>query len=257
MKNWNPLGLLTLDSEMVELFEAVDSVWLRFFDEWQPRRFRFPTLMSLSDLNRAQGLFGPGHLKIEGSLSLCPLSTLPFFVHFQDRELAHPTFATACVEVSRPIQNAKAFMNQMQFFVRELVIVGTSTEVEAFHTAVQGRADVLLGALGLKGKWRVAENSAAPAGLATFGDLLEPPKRDYFLNETTALVSLRAHGQRMAKAFGLTIAGEPAFTASLGVGLERLMGALWEAYGPRRELWPEGVREVLEGRWEAAAMPME
>ncbi|MFI7442685.1 hypothetical protein [Nonomuraea indica] len=61
-----------------------------------------------------------------------------------------------------------------------------------------------------------------------------------------AVVSVNYHKEHFGAAFGIREAGrEPAHTACLGVGLERLLLALRHAHGPTPRHWPAPVRDAL------------
>jgi seryl-tRNA synthetase len=64
----------------------------------------------------------------------------------------------------------------------------------------------------------------------------------------TALCSFNYHEEHFGKAFGIVRAnGEPAHTACMGFGLERVALALLGAHGFSLERWPEAVRIELWG----------
>ena len=141
---------------------------------------------------------------------------------------------------------------RMQMFrMHERVFIGAADDAEAFRAGWVERAQALASLLGLP-------HAIAPANDPFFGrigrvmarsqlqgalklELLVPLASDTC---PTACVSFNLHLTKMAQAFGLTLPdGQPAHTACVGFGLERLALAVLRHHGTEARCWPEALRQ--------------
>jgi seryl-tRNA synthetase len=66
------------------------------------------------------------------------------------------------------------------------------------------------------------------------------------VEQPTAVCSFNFHQQHFGSTFAIMTAdGEPAHTACLGFGLERVVMALFKAHGFNAGRWPDTVRQRL------------
>jgi seryl-tRNA synthetase len=140
------------------------------------------------------------------------------------------------------------------FHQREIVRIGAPAEVQAWRDAWRDRAVELLGSLGLDVELDVASDPF----FGRSGRMLAASQREQQLKfevltqiagpEPTAVASFNYHQDHFASAYEIELAdGEPAHTACLGFGLERIAIALFRVHGFEVGSWPAVAREVL---WE-------
>lgn len=144
---------------------------------------------------------------------------------------------------------------RMQSFrQREYVRIGTPEMVRAHRDLWLERAQEMMRAVQLPARAEVANDPF----FGRAGKMLAANQRDQALKfevvvpicsveKPTACVSCNYHQDHFGLAFDIRTAdGEPAHTACVGFGLERITLALFRTHGfdPRR--WPDGVRATLE-----------
>jgi seryl-tRNA synthetase len=138
------------------------------------------------------------------------------------------------------------------FHMRELVRIAEPSAVVAWRERWRDRSLELLLGLGLD----VAFDVASDPFFGRAGRMLAASQRQQALKfeilapiggpEPTAVASFNYHEDHFTSAFGLEMAsGEPAHTACLGFGLERIALALVRAHGLEPQTWPAEVRAEL------------
>jgi seryl-tRNA synthetase len=143
---------------------------------------------------------------------------------------------------------------RMRFFrVREFVRMGTPEHVAAFREKWQQRAPELLRGLGLDVVTDIANDPFFGRG----GRMLAATQREQALkheflvhvSSTTnrsAVSSVNYHEDHFGTAFNILLPdGRHAFSACVGLGLERIVLGLFRAHGPVLADWPADVRERL------------
>ncbi len=143
---------------------------------------------------------------------------------------------------------------RMQAFrQREHVRIGTPEQVTAWRNVWVERARGFVARLALDARLEVANDPFFGRG----GKLLAQNQRDAELKfevvtpivsavHPTAVISLNYHQDHFGTIYGITSDhGEPAHTACIGFGLERITLALFKQHGFDRALWPASVREAL------------
>jgi seryl-tRNA synthetase len=140
------------------------------------------------------------------------------------------------------------------FHQREVVRIGEPEVVRAWRESWRERALELLGGLGLQVEFDIASDPF----FGRSGRMLKASQREQELKfevltkitepGKTAVASFNYHQDHFAEVYGLECAnGEPAHTACLGFGLERIAIALFVAHGYDLDGWPAEVGERL---WE-------
>jgi seryl-tRNA synthetase len=140
------------------------------------------------------------------------------------------------------------------FHQREIVRLGEPQIVQAWRDAWREHALELLGGIGLE----VELDLASDPFFGRSGRMLTASQRAQELKfevltpiagpEPTAVASFNYHQDHFASVYGLRCAdGEPAHTACLGFGLERITIALFATHGFDLDAWPAEVGERL---WE-------
>jgi seryl-tRNA synthetase len=145
-------------------------------------------------------------------------------------------------------------MRQQMFHMRELVRLGEPETVQSWRDAWRDRALELLRGLGLDAEFDVA----ADPFFGRAGRMLASSQKEQELKfeilvpiadpDKTAVASFNYHQDHFSALYGITTAdGQPAHTACLGFGHERIVLALLKTHGLDVAAWPAPVREALWG----------
>ncbi|HEY5294719.1 MAG TPA: amino acid--[acyl-carrier-protein] ligase [Gaiellaceae bacterium] len=139
------------------------------------------------------------------------------------------------------------------FHQREIVRIGEPEVVAVWRDAWRDRSVALLLAVGLDARFDVANDPF----FGRSGRLLARSQRSQALKfevlvqiagpEPTAVASFNYHQDHFSSTYGIEMknGGEPAHTACLGFGLERITLALLRTHGLDVDAWPAAVREEL------------
>ena len=143
---------------------------------------------------------------------------------------------------------------RMQMFrQREHVRLGSARQALDFRTLWMKRGKEIIGSFGLPFEVDVANDPF----FGRTGKLLAASQREESLKfellvpitskeQPTACVSFNYHRDLFGQNFGVeTASGEPAHTACVGFGVERIALALFRHHGFDPKAWPAAVRNVL------------
>lgn len=144
---------------------------------------------------------------------------------------------------------------RMQIFrQREYVRLGSADEALAHRDAWLERGGEMLRSVGLGVEAVVANDPFFGRG----GRMMKATQREQTLKfelvvpicseeKPTAITSCNYHLDYFGQAFDIRTAdGQPAHSACIGFGLERIALALFKTHGLRVDAWPASVRRVLE-----------
>ena len=139
------------------------------------------------------------------------------------------------------------------FHMHEFVHLGTPESALAFRDSWLTRSQQMMEDLGLQ----VGPEVANDPFFGRAGSMLAASQRERELKFEllatvgsaefpTAIVSCNCHLDHLTVPFGITAAGgEPAHSACVGFGLERITLALFAEHGLDTERWPRGVQKRL------------
>jgi seryl-tRNA synthetase len=140
------------------------------------------------------------------------------------------------------------------FHMRELVRIAEPETVQSWRDGWRDRAIEILRALGLDANFDVANDPF----FGRSGRMMAASQREQALKfeilvqiagpEPTAIASFNYHQDHFSGVYGITTAdGQPAHTACLGFGHERIVLALMNTHGLDVAGWPDAVRQELWG----------
>ena len=144
---------------------------------------------------------------------------------------------------------------RMQMFrMHEFVRMSTPADVAEFRDYWLTRAKELLRAVGIEAEAVVANDPFfGRAGTMLAVNQVEKALKFELVAEVadaprlTALVSCNYHQSHFGEGFGIqTSDGDPAHTACVGFGLERITLALYRTHGFQLQSWPSSVLAALE-----------
>lgn len=151
--------------------------------------------------------------------------------------------------------NIRGLHRLWDFSMREIIFAGSANLIK------ERRADVVLAVVSLMEQWDLAfrlESATDPffatvRGTKALWQRTRDLKYEMLVDVggdvgTIALGSINLAGTLFGNAFGIrTHEGEPATTACVGFGLERLVLALFSQHGFEPTRWPRPMREVVFG----------
>ena len=113
---------------------------------------------------------------------------------------------------------------QIEFQMRELVLIGSTQWIEQELAGVQGEIDTIASNLGMPGSWEIANDPfflPTAKGRAHMQRLMET-KREYCLHDGLAIASINRHGNFFGERFHLSLSnGQAASSACIAFGLDR------------------------------------
>jgi seryl-tRNA synthetase len=189
--------------------------------------------------------------------SLAPTMCYHTFAEFAGRELAGPATITSNGKSFRFESRYHADLERLcDFTIREVVFLGERAQVNADRQRFFERSTALFDELGLTGYAEVASDPflgnarTADAVTAQLMLALKYEARLYVdADRTVAVGSFNVHDQTFADAFDIRLSsGEPASSACVGFGLERLTYAVICQYGLAEADWPARLRAPAAAR---------
>ena len=118
--------------------------------------------------------------------------------------------------------------------MREIVCLGTRSEVSGFLAQARDAVSLLLGELDLPVSWDVATDPFfQPAKNPKYvAQRLQPTKHEARFEGDLAIASVNLHEDHFGAAFGITRADRPAVSGCMAFGMERWVYAITRRYGP-------------------------
>jgi seryl-tRNA synthetase len=155
---------------------------------------------------------------------LSPAVCFHTYCQFAGRRLARPAIVTAAGRCFRHEASTDPGRRQIEFDMREIVLLGPGDWVRATATDCQNRLERAATLFELNGQWRIAEDPfflPRAQGQALMQRLKES-KLEYCLPDGLAIASVNFHGDFFARRFDIRDAdGELIETACLAAGLDR------------------------------------
>lgn len=185
-------------------------------------------------------------------VTLNPAACYPLYPTLTGTQPENGRLVTMLNWVYRHEPSAEATRMQ-SFRVREFVRTGNFEQVLAWRDMWLNRGVELLRSLGLDAHPDVAADPFFGRGGKMLAVNQKEQKLKYEVlvpvnsaDAPTAVCSFNFHQQHFGSTFAiLTPDGEPAHTACLGFGLERVVMALFKAHGFDARRWPETIRKRL------------
>jgi hypothetical protein len=270
---WDARGQSTLTGALLALLQRLDAVFLGLAREHAAREYRFPPFLAAQHLERVNYFrsfpqhatfpvqLDPAHgnlrafadqdaLDAEGRVRLTrtlppaevltPAACYHVYPHLAGTELPEARHVTLFATCFRREREYRPLRRQWAFSMREIVCLGSLSEVEGFLAATRGRAQDLIGRWGLPLAWQQASDpffdpKKNPKALA---QRLDPVKHELVFGGDLAIASVNLHRNYFGEAFGITRSGEPAFSGCVAFGLERWIHAVLAHFGPEPGDWP-------------------
>jgi hypothetical protein len=283
---WDAAGGLVLEGPALALFDALDRAFLALAFALGAEPIAFVPLLAADDLRRVDYFSSFPHLVTmpvaigddpealrafaranaavwSGPLTLGPLAPAQAVLAPAACYAVYPAAAAAAAgaplavggriltTVGTCFRREAAYVplrRQWCFRMREVVAIGTYSEVRAFLARAEAAALALAAAWGVRPTLAVATDPFFdPARSPKYlHQRLFPSKRELVLGGV-ALGSLNEHRNFFGEAFGLEAGGAAAFTGCLAFGLERWLWAIVQTHGPDPAAWPTTLAPVARG----------
>ncbi|MFI9379978.1 hypothetical protein [Kutzneria sp. NPDC052558] len=273
-------GQVALGQPAIAALEALDRLIRDIVvDEFDAAEYRYPTLLPLNALRRSGYLSSfPQHLMFVarlhgdvdtyrefaqdpdnvlarcGPVEQCLPTTMCYhtFDQLSGRTLDGPTVITARGGSFRHEARYHRTLERLgDFTIRETVFIGDADFVRTARDRLRERAIDLVEKLDLAGRCEVANDpffAAADGALRVSSQRLLELKHELHLDiggQTVAVGSFNLHDRHFGEAFDIRLHDEPAFSACVGFGLERLTYALLCQHGWDVDTWPDLLRGHL------------
>jgi seryl-tRNA synthetase len=264
--DWYENGQSALSGDLLALYRKLDALFVRGTAERCVIEHHFPTLIPLRELHRIHYLQAfPHHatfavtlqsedenlaafsarnaVPCEGAVELThtkpvmdiltPAACYHFYIHYQSWRLHEPLLLTTCCTCYRHERQYRPLQRQWSFNMREMVCLGSESEVEAFLVRQQAQVTALSAALGVEARWQVATDpffraERQPGYLA---QKVFPVKQELVLEDGLAIASVNRHHDHFGRAFDIQRADCAASSGCVAFGLERWLYALVRRYG--------------------------
>lgn len=268
-------GHVALTGARLKLFQALDRMFVSWAGQCDAREYHFPSMIPARELNKI-GYFKsfPHHLTFPTSLAqdnealsafagrealdpdgkvlfggcgcapvdsvLTPAACYHFYVNFQNEVLNRPRYVTTRATCFRTEKHYAPLRRQWSFSMREIVCLGTASEVTEFLDAHRRKVQQFFEDIGLPVRWEGATDpffnpSSNPKYLA---QKLDPVKTEMVFGSDLAIGSVNFHRNYFGEAFKISRAGEDAFSGCIAFGLERWVLAFVSHFGEDPAAWP-------------------
>jgi len=273
-------GHPVLSGPLLDLDARLDRAFLRLSARWNAAEYRFPPFIRAEHLDRLDYFRSFPHLATfpvalaseasnlrrfaetargdaaEGvALAdvapihhvITPAACYHAYVELEGRRLEGPVYLTTRATCCRREAHYELLERQWAFSMREIVCIGSESDVTAFLAEATARIDAWVERLDLGVAWQTAADPffdprRNPKYLY---QKLEPVKHELVFDGRLAIGSTNFHRSYFGEAFRIRCAGEPAHSGCVAFGIERWIAAFLQRFGASATRWPE--LEPLDG----------
>lgn len=270
---WIENGQSNLSGQVLELFRALDGMFLRLAERVQAEEFQFPTFIRASELRKLDYFKSFPHLITfpvtledsdanlkkfidgakcdeEGRMHLTEMAPLcdcltpaacyHFYIHFQNQKISKPLFLTTRNNCFRREKYYSPLQRQWNFNMREVVCIGTADEVKGFLAQYKQLMTEKFVQLGLDISWEIATDPFFDPGENPkfIMQQIDPVKEEMIYQKNLSIGSVNFHKNYFGETFAIERDGEPAFSGCVAFGMERWIYAIVARYGIDAAKWP-------------------
>jgi hypothetical protein len=290
---WYANGQAALTGPVCRLADACDAAFTMLASLWNAEPEQHPAMIDIAELQlidylasfphlatfpvcldadeeHLRSFVGGGPLDDTGAVRLTtiapvrevltPAACYHLYVHHRGEELASPRYLTTRNTCFRREAYYEPLRRQWSFSMREIVCLGTRSEVSGFLAQAREAVSLLLGELDLPVSWDVATDPFfQPAKNPKYvAQRLQPTKHEARFEGDLAIASVNLHEDHFGAAFGITRADRPAVSGCMAFGVERWVYAITRRYGPDPARWPDlaaAGRRASAARRASGALP--
>lgn len=276
---WFESGQSAIGGDLVGLYKALDRRFVELGRSLKVKEFSFPSFIELEDLKRIDYLHSFPHLATfpvsldssEANIAefrrevidaekntikltklspvhviLTPAACYHFYIRFKKQTLNEPLYLTTRCTCFRHEDYYVPLERQWNFSMREIVCIGSMTEVQNFVDTMKIKVNQLLSDIHLNLQWETASDpffdpSNNPKALM---QKLQPNKVEMLYQNRLAIGSVNSHRNYFGEAYEISRNGEPAYSACVAFGVDRWIAAFLHEYGTLRRDWPIDCAEL-------------
>lgn len=266
-------GHVALSGSLLDLYRRLDQLFVTWAAAYRAVDYRFPAFLPARELDKLDYFRSFPHLvtfpvalapddeNLRRFVAGAPLSPAGDVQLTEWAAIRHVLTPAACYHVYSQLQGqalpsavyittrATCFRReasyaplerQWNFSMREIVCLGTATEVKRFLAESQRTVTQFLQHIGLPVAWQCATDpffdpSRNPKYIA---QKLDPVKTEMVFDDHLALGSINFHRTYFGDVFKITHRGQEAFSGCVAFGLERWLYAFLRHFGVREDDWP-------------------
>jgi seryl-tRNA synthetase len=270
---WIENGQSSFSGPTLQLFQALDEMFMKLAEKVQAESFQFPTFIRASELQKLDYFKSFPHLItfpvalddgeenlkkfIEGErcdqkgqvhptklAPLCdcltPAACYHFYIHFQNSQLTQPLYLTTRAHCYRREKYYAPLQRQWNFNMREIVCIGSASEVKDFLSQYKELLTKKFQDLNLQISWELATDpffnpSENPKYLM---QQIDPVKEEMIYQQKLSIGSVNFHKNYFGENFSIERSNEAAFSGCVAFGIERWIYAIVTTYGLDAEKWP-------------------
>ena len=220
------------DGDTLRRFERIDERVRLVARALGAREVQYPSLIARTVLEQAEYTQSFPHLLMSACCndtttewSLSPAVCYHTYAQLARSVIRDGIALTARGRCFRQESGTSPGVRQIEFEMREIVLLGASSWVDESAEQAKQQIEVLARDMGLSGDWHVAEDPfflPIAEGKALMQRLMQV-KREYQLHEGHLAVAIvNRHGAFFGQRFDITTpTGDPVHTACIAVGLDR------------------------------------
>lgn len=270
---WLENGQSALTGDLLELYQRLDQLFVRWAAECGAREYLFPTFIPARELAKVdyfrsfphlitcpvtldadtenlkrfadgQPIDANGNIQLTQTAPirdvLTPAACYHFYIHFQGDTLDKPRYLTTRATCFRREAYYAPLERQWGFSMREIVCIGSVDEVKEFLARYRERLDCFAKDIGLPVKWENATDpffdpSSNPKYLC---QKLDPVKTEMVFQNRLPIGSVNFHRNYFGEAFQIKRCGKEAFSGCVAFGIERWVMAFLTRFGSKPSDWP-------------------
>ncbi len=279
---WLASGESVLSGSLLRLFNRLDQLFLDWADSWSAVEYCFPALIAAEVLLKVDYLRSFPHLatfpvvlkKDPENLTcfrnrlpsaaepsacisltetepvknvLTPAACYHLYPQLENTVLGGPLYLTTRSNCFRREESYAPLSRQWSFFMREIVCLGTASEVRSFLEQMESRLSSYSQRIGLDTCWQNATDPffQPQTNPKYIMQKVEPVKREMVFENALAIGSINFHRDFFGEAFNIRRDADEACSGCVAFGLERWIYAFITQWGLDESVWYSHLSEVL------------
>jgi acyl carrier protein len=247
-------GMVRLTGVAARLFTAFDDAFARWARELGADDIAAPATIATATLERAGFInsFPQLLLRAGGDLAYSPAACYHRYAALAGTALTAPVVLGVHARCRRVETAPRPLERATEFTMREVVVLGTSQDVERVRRRLLRRVDRFVTALALDGAIEPASDpfftsdSAGRALAQSAGELKHELRLSLEGGRRIAAASFNRHHDHFGRAFDISFAQQPAHSGCIAFGVERWVLAFFTQHGLDERAWPSSIRDALE-----------
>ncbi len=276
--HWYANGQSALSGPALQLFNALDRLFVSWSKRWQADEYQFPPFLPVSELDKldyfasfphlatfpvtleqdadnlrkfsAQPLAPSGEIQLTECCNvadvLTPAACYHFYVLLQQREIERTMYLTTRTTCHRREEYYAPLQRQWSFPMREIVCIGSETDVQEYLTSAKAMIDAFTREIRFPITWEKANDPFFDPEKNTkfVAQKLLPLKTELVFGDELAIASINYHQTYFGDTFDIKLEGSSVHSGCVAFGVERWIHAITTHFGPSESDWPEALVEA-------------